>query len=158
MSKPLDPRRERAVPGDLGIARVDPEVRRQRERDVEPVGRQYVLGAVGPFQQHHGILGRLVDTKLGQFARMGHPIEVGMHHGEARQRVGLHQREGRARHVERVVARQMPDQRARERGLTRAEVARERDEVAGLEDRGDIGREPARRPLIREHDREAGKG
>ena len=84
-------------------------------------------------------------------------IQVGMHHGEARQRIGLHQREGRARHVERLVVRKMPDQRARERGLAGAEVARQRDEIARLEDRREVDREPARRELVREHDREAGR-
>src|SRR4029077_20738886 len=68
------------------------------------------------------------------------------------------QSEGRARHIECLVAREVPDQRARERGLAGAEIARERDEIAGFQDRCDIGGEPCGRPLVREHDRETGSG
>src|SRR5438067_1219416 len=45
--------------------------------DIEPVGREHVFGAVRPFEQHHGILGRFIDAELGEFARMRHAIEIG---------------------------------------------------------------------------------
>ena len=56
-----------------------------------------------------------------------------MHDGEARQRVGLHESEGRAWHIEPLVAGEMADQCARKCGLAGPEIARERDEVAGFQ-------------------------
>ena len=153
--EPLDARRESAMAGDLGVALVRSEVRRKRECDLEAVGGQHFGRTVRPFEQDHRILRRFIDPELGELARVRYAIEVGMHDGEARQRIGLHQRERRARHVERLIGGKMPDQRARKRGLARPEVARERDEVARLEHRSDVGRKPPRRLLVGEHDREA---
>src|SRR5205823_12617730 len=92
-----------------------------------------------------------------EFPRIGNPVEVGMDHGKARQRVTLHQRERRARHFEPLIPGEMPDQRACERRLSGAEIAGERDEIAGREHGGDIRREPARRRLGRQHEVLAGR-
>ena len=140
------------------VALVGAEMRRERERDVEPVGRQTRPRRGPAIPAAPRPLGWLVEAELGKLARVRHAIEVGMHHREARQLVGLHQREGRARHLDRGIVGEMADQRARERGLAGAEIARQRDEIAGLEHGRDVDREALRRALVRKHDREAGRG
>ena len=77
-----------------------------------------------------------------------------MDEGEFRQIVGLHQREGRARHLDRGVAGKMRDHRAHQRRLARAEITRQRDEVAGLEQVREIDGETPGRLLVRQRDRE----
>ena len=49
----------------------------------------------------------------------------------------------------------MADERARERGLAGAKVARERDEIARLERAGDVDHQPAGGLLVGQHHREA---
>ena len=157
----VDARRERAVAGDAGVAELELELGRERERDVEPVGRQEAGGAVRPFDQHDGVLRQVVEAELGEFGRARQAVEVGMHHRKLRQVVGLHQREGRARHLDRRIVREVADERAREHGLAGAEVARERDQVARLQRIGDVDHEPARGVLVRQRHRErrrAGRG
>ena len=78
-----------------------------------------------------------------------------MHDRKLRQVVGLHQREGRARHLDRRIARQIADKRPREHRLAGAEVARERDEVARLQCVGDVDHQPACGVLVRQRHREA---
>jgi hypothetical protein len=73
---------------------------------------------------------------------------------ELRQLIGLHQREGRARHLDGGVAGEIVDERAGEGGLAGAEVARERDHVAGRQRVGDIDRKPAGGVLVGQHHRE----
>ena len=67
-------RREKAVKGrdavdaglecsisrDLHIARLEPGLRHERERDVDPVGRQPIRGAVRPFDDKHRAVGQVV--------------------------------------------------------------------------------------------------
>ena len=80
------------------------------------------------------VLGRdVVEAELGELGRPGQPVEIGVHQREARQLIGLHQGEGRARHFDRLVAGEMADQGAGESGLAGAEIAGQRDQVAGLE-------------------------
>ena len=62
-------RAKRAVAGDPRLAGFGPELRREREGDVEAVRRQESGGAVRPFQQHHGVLGQVVEAELGELAR-----------------------------------------------------------------------------------------
>ena len=78
-----------------------------------------------------------------------------MHHLKPRQLVGLHEREGRARHLGGFVLGEVTDQGAREGGLAGAEIARQRDHVAGPQRIGDVDREPARGVLVRQRHREA---
>ena len=87
----LGARRKGAVADIADMAGFGAELRRQREGDVETVGRQEAGGAVGPFQQHHGAVGQIVEAELGEFRRARQPVEIGVHHREARQLVGLHQ-------------------------------------------------------------------
>ena len=72
-----------------------------------------------------------------------------MNEREARKLVGLHQGEGRARHLDRVVGRQLPDESAREGRFAGAQRAGKRHQIAGLERGGDIARETHRRLLVR---------
>src|SRR5437016_7287837 len=46
----LQARREAAIAGQLGVALVRSALRYQRECNIEPVRRQYVAGAVRPFE------------------------------------------------------------------------------------------------------------
>ena len=102
---PLHPRREAAVTGHPRVAELELELGGERERDVEPVGRQPAAGAVGPFEQHHRALGQVVEAELGELGGARGAVEVGMHHLKSRQIVGLHQREGRARDLDGLVVR-----------------------------------------------------
>ena len=151
----IDARRECAVAGDAGVAEFQLELGRERERDVEPVRRQKPRRAVRPFDQHDGVFRQVVEAEFGQLGGARQAVEVGMHHRKLRQIVGLHQREGRARHLDGLVAREIADQRAREHGLAGAEVARERDEVAGLQRIGDVDHEAPGGVLVRQRHREA---
>ena len=144
-----------AVTDIAGIAHFGAERRCERECDVEPVGRQKSGGAIGPFHQHHRAIGKIVEAEFGKLGRAGEPIEIGMDDRETRQLIGLYQREGRTRHVDRLVAGEVADQRAREGRFAGAEIARERDEVARFEHRGDVDHESPRRFFIRQGYREA---
>ena len=111
---------------------------RQRQCDVEPVGRQEARGAVGPFQQRHGAVGHVLEAEFGELARPRQTVEIGMHQRKSRQLVGLHQREGRARHLDRGVAGELADERAGKCGLAGAEIAGQRDQVTGFDGCGDV--------------------
>ena len=65
----LRARREGAIADDARIADLGAELRRQRERDVEAVGRQEAGGAIRPFHQHHRALGQVVEAEFGEFGR-----------------------------------------------------------------------------------------
>ena len=151
----IDPRRECAVAGDAGMAELRLELRRQRQRHVDAVGRQEAGGAVGPLHHHDGVFRQIVEAELGQLRRSRHAVEVGMHHREARQLVDLHQREGRARHLDRLVVSEIADHRARECGLAGAEIAGQRQHVAGFERGCDVHHQPQGGLLVRQHHREA---
>ena len=96
-----DARRERAIADDARIADLGAELRRQREGDVEAIGRQQTGGAVRPFHQHHGAFGQVVEAEFGELGRAREPVEIGMDQRKTRQLVALQQREGRARHFDR---------------------------------------------------------
>ena len=91
----------------------------------------------------------LGEAELVELGRRADAVEI-----EMRDRqpclIGLHEREGRARHVERGVAGQRPHQRARQRGLAGAEIALQRDDVAGTKRGGDVLAEQRGRFLIRQ--------
>src|ERR1700720_3085731 len=69
---------------------------------------------------------------------------------EARQLVILHQCKSRTRHLDRLVAAELANERARKRRLSGAEVARQRDEVAGFERAREIRCEAPGRLFIRQ--------
>ena len=146
----LGARGELAIAGVAHVAHVGAGLGGKREGDVEPVGRQITGGAVGPLDQHHGLVQQVVEPKFCQFGSARQPIEISMHQGKTRQIVILQQREGRARHLDGFVARQIADQRARERSLAGAEVAGQRHHIARLQGAGDVGGEPHCRLLVRQ--------
>ncbi len=129
------------------IAPFERMLRRQREGDVDAVGRQPVAGAVRPFHQHDALLGRSSKPEFGEFVRTGEPVEIGMHQREARQVVGLHQRESRARHRDRRIASR--DARISARANVVLPAPRSPDSVTkspGSSALRDVGREAAASP------------
>ena len=114
--EPLDARRERAVAGDLGVADSSPSCGASVSAMSSRSARQQVGGAVRPFEQHDGVLGRSSKPSSASSPARPTPVEVGMHHGKRGSVVGLHQREGRARHVE-------PLRRRRDTGSARARTS-----------------------------------
>ncbi len=124
---------------------------RKRKLDLEAIRRQQGAGAFRPFDQQGGAAGEVGETDLHEFRWLVDPVKVDVDHREPRQVVGLHQRERRARHLQARVAGELTDQRARKRGLADAEIARERNHVAGRQGVGKVGRQPAGRRLARQH-------
>ena len=57
---------KRAIAGDASVAEFELELGRERERDVEPVGRQEAGRAVRPFEQHHRAFRQVVEAELGE--------------------------------------------------------------------------------------------
>ena len=151
----VDPRRAGAVAGDAGVAELRLEFGRERQRHVDAVGGQEAGGAVGPLHDDDGVFRQVVEAELGKLRRSGHAVEVGMHHREPRQLVDLHQREGRARHLDGLVAGEVADHRAREGGLAGAEVAGKGEHVAGFQRGSDVHHQPHGGLLVRQHHREA---
>jgi hypothetical protein len=92
--------------------------------------RQAACRPVRPFDQGRALRNRVVKAQLVQLGRRGQPIEVEMVDREPRL-VSLHQREGRARHLQFRIPGKRPDQAARQGRLARAEVALERQHIAG---------------------------
>ena len=124
------------------------------EGDVEPVAGEAAAGALRPFHDDQRAIGRLVPAEFGEFGGILDAKQVGVNDRELgavldHAVVDLKQREGRARHLERLVAGQRADEGAGEGGLAAAELAREGDEVAGLQQRGDVGGERHGRALVR---------
>ena len=83
-------------------------------------------------------------------------VEVGMDQRKRRQFVGLRERESRARHFQLIVGGEIADHRARRGGLAGAEIARQRDDVAGADQQREIGHQMRGRGLVRQRDRECG--
>ena len=146
---------EGAIAGDCRVAEGFALLRRQRQSEVEPVRRQVAGGTVRPFQQRHGVFRCVLETEFGEFTGSRQPVEIGVQQIEPRQLIGLHDRESRARHLDGFVAGEMADQRTGEGGLAGPEVAGQGDQVAGLDRRGDVGHQPARRLLVLERRRKA---
>ena len=65
----VDARRQRAKAGDAGVAEFELELGRQRERNVESIGRQKAVRAVGPLEQHHRAFRQVVEAELGELGR-----------------------------------------------------------------------------------------
>ncbi len=152
---PLHPRREAAVAGHARVAEFELELGGERERDVEPVRRQRVGRPVRPFDHDDSVLRQIVEAELGHFGGARQAVEIGVHQRKLRQIVGLHQREGRARHLDRFVAREIANECAHERSLAGAEIARKGNDVTGLERARDVDHQPSGGLLVRQHHREA---
>jgi hypothetical protein len=142
--------RESAIAGVSGIADFRALPRGQRKGDIEPARRQKAGGAIGPFHQHNGILRQIVEAELGQFGGARKPVEIGVHHRKARQLVGLQEGERGTRHLNAILVGEITDQRARERGLAGAEIARQGHQVARLERAGDVAGKAHRGLLVRQ--------
>ena len=142
--------RERAGRGQARPASIADE----GEDKVEPRRRQPLPGAFGPFDQDGALGEGIVEADLVELARIGEAIEVEMRYGQPAGGIGLHEREGRARHLQPGIVGKRPDQRPREGRLAGAERPGERDEVAGLQRRGDVLGERHGRRLVGEVDGE----
>ena len=106
--------------------------------------------AFGPLDEDDRLV--VAEAELVGVALGGQPVEVGVEDAEAAALVGLHQREGRRRHLEAGVGHQRADDRAGEGGLARTEVAREQDQVAGPQDRREPCAESCGRGVVGEDD------
>ena len=147
----LEARRKRAKAGEAGAARLGSEIGREIEHDLQPVGGEGWAGAVGPFHQSQRVVGGFLPADLLQLVGAAHAIEVGVDHVEPVEFVGLQQRVGRARHFERGVAGEGADERPRQGRLAGAEIAGQRDEIAGLEAQRQVTRQLLRGLLVRQH-------
>ena len=154
LRNPCRPCGKRAVAGDAGVARLRTELWGKRKRYVEAIGWQKSGGAIRPFHEHDSARRQIIEAEFAEFGRARKPVEIRVHQDEARQLVGLHQREGRTWHFDGLIAGEVADQRARERGLAGAQIAGQRHQIAGLERERDLGRKPRRRPFARQHHRE----
>ena len=78
LSDSVNARSKRTVADDARVADLGAELRRQRESDVETVGRQETGGAIRPFEQHDGADGQVVEPELRELRRARQPVEIGM--------------------------------------------------------------------------------
>ena len=148
--EPLDQGRALAEAGDLGRARGRAERGPMTEGDVDAVGRQLVAGALRPFDQRDRAFGQRRQADLLQLGGVADAIEVGVQQRQGGQVVALRQRKRRARHFDRVVVGEIADHGPRRRGLARAQVARQRDDVAGRGQQREIGHQLRGRRLVGE--------
>src|SRR5262249_15482385 len=95
-------------------------------------------------------LGQRRQADLFKFGRIADAIEIGVQDREWRQLVCLGQRESGARHFQRIVIGEIAYHGARGRGLARAEVARQRDHIAGTDQQRKVGHQSGRRRLVRQ--------
>ena len=128
-AEPGEPRR----PGPMTFETHRALVRRRtlRKMDVETVRRAKARRPLRPFDQRRPRRQVIVEAEFEKLVLVPDAIEVEMHELEARRRIGLHERKGRARDFGGCVRQHRADERARERRLARAEVAVKRDHVAG---------------------------
>ena len=146
-------RRRLAIAGDFGGARGGSERRAMAEGDVDAIFGQRIGRALRPFDQRQRALRQRRQSDFLQLARIIDPIEIGVNNRE-RQIVALRQRECRAWHFQRGVVGEIADHGARRRGLARAEIARERDDVARTDQQREVGHQMRRRRLVRQRHRE----
>ena len=141
-SDSFDTGSEAAEAGDAGIACVGALRWRQGKCDVKPIGRQKRTGAVRPFNQQHCAFCRILEADFGKFGRAGQPVEIGVDERETRQHIGLRERKGRAWHLDAFIAGKETDESSGKSRLAGAEIAGQRNYVAGLDHCGDIRHQP----------------
>ncbi len=146
-----------AVAGDFSRAGRGSQRRTVAESDIDAIGRQRTGGALRPFDQRQGCFRQRRQADLLEFGGIVDAIKVGVNQRERRQVVGLRKREGRARNLQRLVAGEIADHGAGRRGLAGAEVAGQRDDVAGADQQREIGHQMRGRGLVRKCQRE-GRG
>ena len=147
-SQSRHPRRRLAVAGDFGGARRGPERRAMAEGDVDAIFGQRIGRALRPFDQRQRAFRQRRQSDFLQLARIIDTIEIGVNDRE-RQVIALRQRERRARHFQRGIVGEIADHRARRGRLPRAEIARERDDVARTDQQCEVGHQMRRRGLVR---------
>ena len=103
------------------------------ERDVEPGSAERRLGSLRPLHEHDRLASDFFPAEFAQFAWPVDAIEVGVHQRTGQGFVGLHEGEGRARHLEIRILGQGPNDRPRQRRLAGPKAARQRDQIAGLQ-------------------------
>jgi hypothetical protein len=108
--------------------------------------------AFRPFDQRQRALRQRRQSDFLQLARIIDPVEIGVKKRK-RQIVALRQRECRAWHFQRGVVGEIADHGARRGGLARAEIARERDDVARADQQREVGHQMRRCRLVRQRRR-----
>src|SRR6185369_3976827 len=119
------------------------------EGDVDAIFGQRVGRAFRPFDQRQRVLRQRRQSDFLQLARIIDAIEIGVNNRK-RQIVALRQRECRAWHFQHGIVGEIADHGARRRGLARAEVARERDDIARADQQREVGHQLRRCRLVRQ--------
>src|SRR5262249_47528530 len=86
--------------------------------------------------------------------RILNPVEIGVEHRKSRQFVTLHQREGRARHFQRLVGGKVADHGARRGGLAGTEITAQRDHIPRADQQREIGHQLRSGRLVGKRDGE----
>jgi hypothetical protein len=95
----------------------------------------------------HALPQRKVETQLVDLGGCVQAVEIEVRDRHAPRRVGLHERERRARDLLALIAAERADDGAGERRLAGPELAPERDEVSGAGGKGDVLGEPGKLAL-----------
>ncbi len=133
-----------------------PPVARDVEMDGEPVGGQSAGAPLGPFDEDGAVGHRVAEPDFVHLVGRAEAIEIEMADGQPAAHIGLHQREGRTRHLQAGVVGKRPDEGAGEGGLAGAKPARERNRVAGGEDRRHVFGKSVCRRFVGEGERQKG--
>jgi len=150
--RPVDPGAHAAEPLDPGEPRALAEFRPQGEGHGQerPVMGRHLLR---PLDQGDRPFGHLLEAEFGEIVRIAQAVEVGVDDGAAvAGRVGLDEREGRARHLEAGIARQFADDRPGEGRLAVAEPPREGHPVPRQQDLAEEQAEILRGRLVGQHE------
>ncbi len=132
----------------MGVARGRALLRRQGERDVEPVGRQARTSTIGPLDEKDGSFSDIIKSDFGQFGGRRQTVEIGVDKSETRQRISLRERESRARDLDTIVAGEKSDERAGKGRFSGTEISGQRDDVAWFDHGGDVRHQPARTSFV----------
>src|SRR5207342_1654455 len=107
----------------------------RRELDHQVAVRQERLDGVAPLDEQHAVLGGLFELEFEDVPDAFEPVDVGVDDGQAGRPVLADQGERRRHDV--TLEPQPAREPLGERGLARTELARERDRVAGRQQRRD---------------------
>ncbi len=118
-------------------------VSRLGDLDPEGIAGQQLVRLLRPFDQRGSRFQKVIQPELFQFFGLFKPVKIEVGQVETREIVGLYEREGRARHFQLRLTGEGPDQRPGERGLPGAKIARQANDIAGLQDHRDVvGKSP----------------
>ena len=124
--------------------------------DIDAVVRKRAGRALRPFDQRHRAFGQGRQTDLFQFRCFVDPVEIRMQQRKRWELVGLREGEGRARNLNRVVAGEIADHRARRCGLPGTEIAGQRDDIARADQQCEVGHQMGGCRLVCQRKRECG--